>query len=147
VAFNLALGFLASRARSEAEIAGYLIGKGIAPAAAGQILEKLRALGYADDRSFARDWACARAQSRGYGPQRITQELRAKGISESLIAEAVGAAFGGGREGHQARELLHKRFDRAALRDPKTVRRAAAFLQRRGYNETVISEILELDEN
>ena len=99
---------------------------------------KLRALKYIDDESFARDWALARAENRGYGPIRIEQELRTKGVSQSLIREITGAIFGSGDEEKNARALLEKKFRGVDLRDPKTLRRAGAFLERRGYRSAVI---------
>jgi hypothetical protein len=39
-------------------------------------------------------------------------------------------------------QALHKRFGRDKVSDPRTVRHAAAFLQRRGYSETVILDLL-----
>jgi regulatory protein len=101
-------------------------------------LGKLRALKYIDDESFARDWALSRAGNRGYGPKRIKQELRAKGVGQPLIREIIGVIFGYGDEEKNARALLEKKFRGIDLRDPKALRRASAFLARRGYSSEVI---------
>jgi SOS response regulatory protein OraA/RecX len=50
--------------------------------------------------------------------------------------------FGGNNERERARLVLEKRFRRERLEDGKILRRAAAFLQRRGYSDAVITEIL-----
>jgi regulatory protein len=142
-----ALRFLGQRARSEAEITDCLIRKGCSPALAKTTVEKLRASRYASDESFARDWARSRVDGRGYGPLRIAQELRAKGIDESLILDTLREIFAGGHEMESARQLLEKRFGRRKLDDPRMLRRAAAFLQRRGYSETVITSVLRLHED
>jgi regulatory protein len=105
-------------------------------------LGKLRASRYVGDQSFARDWAHARAHGRGYGPRRIEQELRAKGIDDSLIQATLRETFAGGHESHQAQAILEKRFAGEKLEDPRILRRAAAFLQHRGYSETVILDVL-----
>jgi regulatory protein len=104
-------------------------------------------LGYADDQSFAQNWLRSRVESRQYGPRRIAQELRARGIAGRLTEELIADAFSGRRENSQARALLHKRFGSHRLQDQKTLRRAAAFLQRQGYSETVIREVLGLSED
>lgn len=109
-----------------------------------QVLQKLRALDYVNDESFARNWALLRAQNRGYGPRRVEQELRAKGVLPSVIREAVREAFDQCDEKAQARRILAKRLAPGSLRDPKTLRRAAAFLERRGYSSRVISELLQI---
>jgi regulatory protein len=110
-------------------------------------LAKLRAWRYAGDESFARDWAHSRADARGYGPIKIEHELRAKGIDDAVIVGTLRETFAGNREIHNAREILRKRFGSEKLADPKTSRRAAAFLQRRGYSETVIQDILRPQED
>jgi regulatory protein len=107
-----------------------------------QILEKLHASRYAGDQIFAREWTRGRAESRGYGPLRIEQELRAKGIGDALILEILHEIFAGDYERRKAMEILQKQFGREKLADPRILRRAAAFLQRRGYSETVIQDIL-----
>ncbi len=146
-ALKRALRFLAPRARSEAEITEHLTSKGYSVALSLQILAKLRAWRYAGDESFARDWAHSRADARGYGPIKIEHELRAKGIDDAVIVGTLRETFAGNREIHNAREILRKRFGSEKLADPKTSRRAAAFLQRRGYSETVIQDILRPQED
>ncbi|MGH7927838.1 MAG: regulatory protein RecX [Candidatus Binatia bacterium] len=146
-ALKAALRFLGHRARSEAEITAHLTRKGYSPDLATLALGKLRASRYVGDEGFARDWARSRVDDRGYGPLRIEQELRAKGIDESLILETVRECFGGGHEGKKAKQVLEKQFGREKLDDPKTLRRAAAFLQRRGYSETVILDLLRVHED
>jgi len=57
-------------------------------------LEKLCSLNYLNDETFARNWARSRAETRGYGPKRIEQELRTKGVAPALVREVVGETFG-----------------------------------------------------
>jgi regulatory protein len=140
------LRFLGRRARSETEISEHLKRQGYAPALAALTLEKLRRSRYAGDESFARNWARSRADDRGYGPLRIEQELRAKGIDESLISDALRDNFGGADEREKARRALEKQFRRDKLDDAKILRRAVAFLQRRGFSETVILDLLRPNE-
>jgi SOS response regulatory protein OraA/RecX len=104
-------------------------------------------LRYADDRVFARDWVRARVDLRKYGPERIALELRAKGIPDALVQESLTEAFTEDDESRRARTILQKRFAPEQWREPRTRRRAAAFLQRRGYSEKVIREILGVDED
>lgn len=106
------------------------------------ILAKLRSLNYLDDQTFARNWARSRAQTRGYGPKKIEQELQTKGIGRALIQQVIRETFGTGDESENARKLLEKRFRNQKLEGPKMLRRAAAFLERRGYSRHVIVELL-----
>jgi len=55
--------------------------------------------------------------------------------------------FGGNNERERARLVLEKHFRRETLDDTKILRLAAAFLQRRGYSETVILDLLRQRED
>jgi regulatory protein len=132
---------LGYRSRSEAEVRQYLLRRGYLPAT-DKVIEKLRTSHYLDDEAFARNWALARAQNNGYGPKRIDQELRSKGIDQSLIREAMRETFDQVDEAERAKRLLAKRFKSEDLTEPKALRRAAAYLQRRGYGGKVIFDLL-----
>src|SRR5207247_11289386 len=115
------LRFLGYRPRSEAEVQNYLVRQGYSIAVAERTLEKLRSLNYVNDEKFARNWARLRSESRSYGPIRIEQELRTKGIGQALIREVVGEAFGQGDEAEKAELFLeytfkNKKFDDVTLR-------------------------------
>jgi regulatory protein len=137
-----ALRYLSYRSRSEAELRQHLTRRGYAPGAVDSTTAKLRSLNYLNDETFAREWALARAQSRRFGPKKIEQELRSKGLAPALVREALRQTFDQIDEHEQARRLLSKRFKVIDIKDAKTVRRAAAFLERRGYSSKVVSNLL-----
>jgi len=142
-AFKRALKFLGYRARSETEVRTKLIQAGFSPKVVEPILEKLRSLKLLDDEAFARSFAQARIEDRGYGPLRLERELRLKGIAKTLVGRILDESFGrqGGKDRAQA--LVEKRFHGKDLNDAKNLRRAVGFLQRRGYRDSVIAEILK----
>jgi regulatory protein len=117
--------------------------RGYSVAVAAGLLEKLRNLNYLNDETFARNWARSRAETRAYGPKRIEQELRAKGIDQARIRQVIGETFGQLDESARAKSLLEKRFKNRQLDDPKWLRRAVGFLQRRGYSSQVIIDLLK----
>ena len=84
-ALQRALRFLGYRPRSEAELRSFLVQRGHSAAITERTLEKLCSLNYLNDETFARNWAHSRAETCGYGPNRIEQELRTKGIDQALI--------------------------------------------------------------
>ncbi len=141
--FECALRFLGYRPRSAAEVHDHLISRGYSAAAAAGTLEKLCSLSYLNDEIFARDWAAAKFIGRGYGPKKIEQELRSKGIREALIRDVLREICDPGHETDRARSLLEKKFHSQKLTDPSLVRRAAGFLQRRGYSSEVIFALLK----
>jgi len=105
-------------------------------------LERLRSLNVINDETFARNWVLSKTQTLGYGPKKVEGELRAKGVAQSLIRAAVSATFAQSDEKETATKLLEKRYHGKNLTDPKILRRAAAFLQRRGYSSNIISDLL-----
>ena len=148
-AFERALRYLGYRARSSAEVRTDLLRRGAANTVIDATLEKLRGLKYIDDEAFARDWALARAQVHGYGPGKIGHELRTKGVADRQIDAVVREIFAAESEEARARKVLQKRFKSENVREPRTLRRAIAYLQRRGYSSKVIFALLgsSLDDN
>jgi len=69
-------------------------------------------------------------------------ELSSKGIDQGLIRESLREIFEQVDETEQARRLLAKHFKGGDLTEPRTLRRAAVFLQRRGYSSNVVSNLL-----
>lgn len=119
-----------------------MIGRGYSPAATEETLAKLRSLNYLNDEAFALNWARSRAETGGYAPNRVEQELRSKGINRTLIREAIGEVFARTSELGAAKTLLNKKFKTKRLDDPKLLRRAVGFLQRRGFSGEVICDLL-----
>ena len=143
-ALKRAYKFLSYRPRSEAEVRTKLGQLGFPQKSVDTTLEKLRSLSLLNDEAFARGWARGRAEGRGYGPLRIERELRQKGIAKSVIGQIVQETFGPQEEKERARALLKKRFRGKDLGDRKVLHRAVGFLQRRGYRNAVIAEVLKL---
>src|SRR3990167_2931135 len=141
-ALKRAYKFLSYRPRSEAEVRTKLGRLGFPRKSVDTTLEKLRSLSLLNDEAFARDWARGRAEGRSYGPLRIERELRQKGIAELLIRQVVQETFGQEEGKERARGLVAKRFRGKDLGDRKILHRAMSFLQRRGYRNAVIAEVL-----
>lgn len=140
---QLALRYLSYRPRSELEVVKYLRQKGCAAEVSDGVIARLRELKYLDDTSFAQIWTRSRLESRGYGPRRVEQELRLKGISVNVIKEALRQSLQQTSEPESARKLLTKRFGGASLQDAKSQRRAVALLLRRGFSSKVIFDLLK----
>jgi len=107
------------------------------------VIARLRSLNYLDDLSFAQIWARSRLESRGYGPRRVAQELRIKGIAAEVIRQTLQQSLQQTSEQESAKKLLTKRFGGVSLQDIKTQRRAVALLLRRGFSSKVIFDLLK----
>ena len=105
-------------------------------------MERLREAKYLNDDEFAHDWALARVENRGYGPVRINQELSAKGIDHRIVDRIINEIFTAEHEKEIAQSVLLKKFKTDELGNRRVLRRAAGYLERRGFNSHVIRELL-----
>jgi regulatory protein len=108
---------------------------------AAEVVADLTARGDLDDARFARQWVEARA-ARGYGPVRLTAELRARGVAASHVAAALGALDAAG-ELERARGAARRRLP--ALRGVRADRagsRLRDHLLRRGFGAGVAARVV-----
>jgi regulatory protein len=139
-AHEYALNFLSYRPRSEFEVQRALRKKDISDDVSEAVVERLRAAGLVNDREFARYWVDNRLQFNPRGGRSLRHELRQKGISDSIIAEALQ---------HLDEEAAARRVAAAAMRrfsglDAADVRRKmGAYMARRGFSYDVIALLVE----
>ncbi len=86
-ALDKSLGYLSVRQRSEKEIGDYLKKKGCLPITVSRVKERLRELGYLNDREYAR--AYVSENKRLYGTVRLKNELLKRGVSREVIDETL----------------------------------------------------------
>ncbi|MFN8378423.1 MAG: RecX family transcriptional regulator [Anaerolineae bacterium] len=147
-AVDRALRFLSVRPRSEHEVRQSLRLKEVPPPVIDRALERLRALGYVDDRAFAEFWASDRRQFKPLSARALRYELRQKGVSAEIIDEVL-------REQDDSEEAY--RAAKSQVRRVKTADRRELhqklmmFLARRGFpprvsRDAVARLLEELDE-
>ena len=95
-----------------------------------EVLARLVEAGALDDGRFARRFAEDKRQLRGWGPERIAEALRARGVEEAAVAAAVGAESG---EEIVIRAVGVLAESGAEPLDERSRARALALLARRGY--------------
>ncbi|MBI5626453.1 MAG: recombination regulator RecX [Nitrosomonadales bacterium] len=140
-----ALQYLARREYSRAELRGKLqpyaqAGEDFEQAHSGSLdalLDDLTARGWLSDERAATQFLHAK-RSR-FGMQRITHELRQKGISEELISAALPALKES--ELDAAREVWQRKFGIPPQDDSEKVKQIR-FLQSRGFGFDVIFQVL-----
>jgi regulatory protein len=131
-----ALGLLAVRARSRRELETRLGQAGFEPDEVADVLERLERVGLVDDEAFARQVAQHRFNVKHEGSRSVSGQLRAKGVSASLI-EAVIEESGQGEE-ERAQALAETRASRLQGLEPaKAFNRLSGLLMRRGYSPEV----------
>ncbi len=142
-ALDKAVAMLAMRPCSKGEISRKLKNIGYAPGTVEMVLYKLEKHELVDDRAFAEQWAQYRSDLK-YGPRRIAQELRYKGLSPEDSETALSSLSEEDQLEH-ARALAEKAFSRAkAGEDPrKTLQKVIAGIVRRGYSWDIAREACE----
>ena len=123
-----------------------LLRMGFDAAAAEAAVGALRDRSLLDDERFARAWVADRAPRKGYGRQRLEQELRARGIARDIIA-AVLTVYTPEEELDQATAAAERRWRQitAGRSDPDIVsarRRLTAWMQRRGFPSAIIAQVI-----
>jgi len=144
VATDQAAHFLSLRPRSVHEVRQNLRQKDTPPPVIDAAIERLTALGYLDDQQFAAFWVRDRNQFKPTSPRAMQYELRQKGISDTIIQEALAnldaedAAY---RAAHGHMRRL-RGTEQRAFRDKMYV-----FLQRRGFSfdlaRRVVTRLIE----
>jgi regulatory protein len=143
-AMEAALGSLARRERSAAEMRAYLRRKGYGADEIPGVLARLHELGYLDDARYALGLATRLAADKAWGPRRVRQELARRGVAGEIVeqvmkrAEEEGAAPAGNLERALAKLIrLH-----GAPKGRKDRERIWAALLRRGFAPGDISGAL-----
>jgi len=141
-AYDRAVRFLAYRPRSEAEVRSRLGRSETDLDVIEAVIGRLKAQGYLDDTEFARFWVEGRQRFRPRSATALRQELRRKGLDDSIIAPAVAEvdAVAAATEAARPRAL---RLSNLAGSDPMLFRRKMSdFLLRRGFDYEVVREVV-----
>ncbi len=102
-------------------------------------IERLAQENLQSDERFAASYARMRV-GRGYGPRRIRQEMREKGLSDSAIADAFDALDDDWFA--HAREVYLKKFGSESPADIRERARRTRFMQYRGFDSDQIRACL-----
>jgi regulatory protein len=140
VAHEVALNFLSYRPRSAHEVRRKLEERKYSQQAVEQVLDRLEQAGLLDDEAFARYWIENREQ---FGPRSIRalrQELRQKGVPDTIAA----AALEGLDEEEAAYRAASQQIKRAAgLSRPAFSKKVGDFLTRRGFSYDVSRDVVK----
>lgn len=140
-----AFDYLAHKPRTETEVRRKLRQNEYSEPVIASVIERLQELSYLDDTQYAEQYVERRFASKGYGPVRIRQELRKRGIDRHLAETAVADFFEGENPLAAAREKAQKRWPRIAREDDPRKRRDKLYryLKRRGYTYDTIRVVID----
>ena len=129
-----ALRYLVRREHSRAELARKLAPHAESEAALNAVVDLLQSRKQLSDERFAEERA--RSLSRKYGPAKIRHDLKARGVSDEVIA-----CLSSPEEERRAREILARKYrEPAGSREERAKR--ARFLQGRGFSADVIHRLV-----
>ena len=141
--YRAAVRILNHRFNSTAELKRKLRAKGFSSDAIDPTLERLAAEKWLDDARFAGAYVRTRLQRR-IGKIRIRRELIRAGVSDDLIAQAVGENIEPESEHARALAAAQKRLPALMRRyEPAVARnKLAAYLLKQGYDAPLVWETL-----
>jgi regulatory protein len=145
--YEYAVGALARRMRSVAELKRLLRNKVEADTELGQtlvelIIRRLKDQGYLNDSQYAAAYSSYRRDNEKFGRMRVITDLKAKGVHGEVIDKAVSAAYDEVNEEKQARAYLRRK----RLGKPRNERETARVfrnLARAGFGMKTIFAILK----
>ena len=132
-----ALGYLARREHSRAQLSRKLSPYAETSAQLQRLLDELESKKLLSDRRFTD--VLARSRGQRFGTARIRHELRVHGIDDSLVREAVSELAR--TELQRARAVWRRKFD-APPADAVERARQMRFLAQRGFSGEVIRRIV-----
>ena len=132
-----ALGYLARREHSRAELQRKLAPHAESADQLARLLDELEAKKLLSDRRFTE--VMTRSRGERFGAARVKQELRARGISDPLVREAVDGLAR--TELQRAREVWRRKFGSPAA-DAAERARQMRFLAQRGFSAEVIRRVV-----
>ncbi|MCM8783286.1 MAG: recombination regulator RecX [Candidatus Omnitrophica bacterium] len=140
---SYALRLLKYRPRTRKEILERLRKKNFSSESIEKTIQDLTDLGLIDDRAFVKFWINWRKEVNPRSKNFVLWELRQKGISPDLIEEEI-KAISSEVDFLQAKELAKRRFEKFKYLTPdKAKRRIYGYLQRRGFAQEVIFEVIK----
>ena len=139
-AIQVALRYVSFKPRTITEVRRR-VGRDFEQPVVEQVLASLQRYGYLDDAEYARQWRQSRERRRPKGELLLRRELRAKGVSEDVIDDAL--------EGIDQSASAYRAAERRATRwlagEPGMAhatfqRKMWGYLQRRGFPTGVIRD-------
>ena len=140
--FTAALNFLSFRMRSEYEVKSHLQEKDYGNDIIKEVIHKLYQLKYLNDEEFAMAFVSTKINGADKGPIVIAQELKLKGVEESLIQKAL-LQYTDEKQLSHAIKLAEKMAGSSKKQSAMEMKRKAEqTLIRKGYASFIIVEAL-----
>ena len=145
--FEYAVKCLGARAYSTGDLKSKLRMRAANPSDADAVIDRLKDIGYLDDRRFAEIYAAARVENEGFGRMRVLNDLRARRVSGDMADQAVERAIGDKSEADLIDAFIERRMHSVAtggkIDDEKKLAAAYRKLRRAGFTSGPILAALK----
>lgn len=136
--FEYAVKCLGARAYSTGDLKIKLRLRAANPADADGVIDRLKDVGYLDDRRFAENYATARFENQGFGRMRVLIDLRSRRVAPDLAEKAVEQAMGDRSEAELIDAFIERRMHSVAtggpIEDQNKLAAAYRKLRRAGFS-------------
>ncbi len=140
---NVALHALATRGVSKVEIEARLVARELPEDVVSEQIRTLERQGLIDDAELASNLVDKYVVRQGLGRRAAAEKMRQRGISQSVIAEAL-EGISSEDESSRLREVAEDRARALGSLSPEVAkRRLVAYLQRRGYSGSEIFSVVD----
>ncbi|MBK8640520.1 MAG: regulatory protein RecX [Chromatiaceae bacterium] len=136
---NQALRLLASREHSRRELERKLLARGYEAAVLAGVLDALTETGLLSDERMAEAYVAGRLR-KGFGPLRLRQELRERGLDDDLIGPCLDRSASDWLE--LMTRVAARKFGPGRVTDRKELARRARFLEYRGFPPDLVGRYL-----
>ena len=131
-AMQAALGYVSFKPRAVAEVRRR-VGRDFGQPVVEQVLASLKRYGYLDDAAYAQQWCASREKRKPRGSSLLRRELRAKGVPDDLIDDAV-AGLDEMSSAYRAGQRRAQRWlNDGSMPYPSFQRKMWDYLKRRGF--------------
>lgn len=136
------MNWLARRDYTQHEIAVKLKSKGYESPVIDELLTAFSQAGLINEARFTENFIHWR-RNKGYGPMRISMELRLRGIPDEMIAEHL--QITDNAWSLEAQRVWRKRFKANSLKNIKEKAKQQRFLQQRGFTREQINSVFDTE--
>ncbi len=140
--FEYAVKCLTARIYSTGDLASKLRLRAASAPDVVSVMDRLRELGYVDDRRFAESFAAARVENDGFGKIRVLNDLRRHQIAGELADAAVAQALDGKSEAELIDAYIERRMP-GPVDDERRLASAYRRLRRAGFTTVPILAALK----
>jgi len=145
--FEYAVKCLGARAYSTGDLKSKLRMRAANPSDADGVIDRLKDIGYLNDRRFAENYAAARVENEGFGRMRVLNDLRSRRISGDMAEQAVEQAVGDKTEAELIDAFIERRMHAVSsggpIEDEKKLAAAYRKLRRAGFSSGPILSALK----